>query len=138
MKELTLQAVTKNLPKVAEFINRELEALACPLKARTQVDVVIDELFANIASYAYTPGTGEVTVRFAFDASSRRVELVFIDRGRPFDPLAGADPDVTLPAEERQTGGLGIFLVKKLMDSVEYQYRDGQNILTVRKQIDTR
>ena len=135
MKELTLKAVTENIPKVTEFIERQLEALNCSPKAKTQINVVIDELFANISFYAYAPDTGEATVRFAFDESSGRVVLMFIDRGKPFDPLAGADPDVTLPAEERETGGLGIFLVKALMDSVEYQYGDGQNILIVRKQI---
>ena len=92
-----------------------------------------DEIVTNISMYAYAPGTGDFTVNFAFDGEERAAEITFVDEGVPFDPLAKDDPDVTLSAEERQIGGLGIFLVKKTMDDMTYRREDGKNILTIRK-----
>ena len=96
---------------------------------------VIDELFANIAHYAYEGGIGDATVRFDFDEAARTASITFIDSGIPFDPLKKADPDVTLSVEEREIGGLGIFMVKKTMNALEYRHENGMNILTMRKQI---
>ena len=135
MKELTLAATVENIPAVTEFIDAELEALDCPMRAQMQIDVAIDELFGNIAHYAYAPETGEATVRFDFDAPTRTAIVTFIDAGTPYNPLAQTDPDVTLSAEERTIGGLGIFLVKKTMDGMEYAHRDGRNVLSIRKKI---
>ena len=98
-----------------------------------QLDVAIDELFTNVASYAYPEGTGEVTVRFTCE--DRLVSVTFLDRGIPFNPLERPDPDVSLPAAERKQGGLGIFLVRKTMDDVQYRFEDGRNILTILKHI---
>ena len=95
----------------------------------------MEEIFINIASYAYRPGEGPVTIRVSVEEDPIRVTLTFIDNGKPFDPLAREEADVTLPAEKRRIGGLGIFLVKKTMDSVTYEYKDGQNILTVVKNV---
>ena len=135
MKELTLAATVENLARVLEFVDEELEACGCPPRAGMQIDVAVEELFVNIARYAYQPGTGEATIRFERreDPSRAEVEITFLDRGVPYDPLAKADPDVSLPAEEREIGGLGIYMVKKSMDDVAYAYRDGQNVLTIRK-----
>ena len=135
MKELVLKAKLENIPEVTAFIDEQLEALDCPMKAQMQIDVAIDELFSNIARYAYAPGEGDATVRFSFDEQERAAEITFLDSGVPFDPLAKADPDVTLTVEEREIGGLGIFLVKKTMDSLTYRYEDGKNVLTLRKRI---
>ncbi len=135
MKELTVKATLENIPRVTAFVDAQLEALDCPVKAQTQLDVAIDELFSNIARYAYAPDTGEATVRFAFDGESRTVVITLIDSGVPFDPLAQAEPDVTLSAGEREIGGLGIFLVRRIMDSVDYSYENGNNILTIYKRI---
>ncbi len=135
MKEITLKAVIENIPQVTAFVDEQLEAIECPMKAQLQLDVAIDELFCNIASYAYGGGEGEATVRFAFDAAARRVSLDFIDGGMPFNPLTSKEPDISLSAEERSVGGLGIFLVKKTMDRIAYRYEAGQNILTIEKQI---
>ena len=132
---MTLAATVENISRVTAFIDAELEALDCSMKAQMQIDMAIDELFGNIAHYAYAPDEGEATVRFEFDALARIVSITFIDSGVPFDPLARLDPDVTLSAEERQIGGLGIFLVKKTMDDVIYRCENGQNKLTVRKRI---
>ncbi len=135
MKELTIDAAIENIDKVTEFINSELQALDCPPKAEIQIDVAIDELFGNIARYAYNPETGSATVRFEIEKEPLSVIITFIDNGKPFNPLKKADPDVTLSAEERQIGGLGIFLVKKTMDMIDYKYIDGQNILMIKKKL---
>ena len=134
-KELKLEANLNNIPRVMAFVDKELEALKCPLKIRMKIDLAIDELIANVANYAYASGKGEVTVRFAFDETDRMVSITFIDEGVPYDPLKKRDPDVTLSAAERQIGGLGIFLVKKTMDSMEYKRENDCNILTIYKKI---
>ena len=135
MKEIVLDAVIDNIHAATDFVDAELEALDCPMKAQLQLDVAIDEVFTNIASYAYPDGGGTATVRFDFDADARTVRVAFIDSGVLFDPLKKADPDVTLSAEERSIGGLGIFMVKKTMDGMYYERRDGMNVLTIEKKI---
>ena len=135
MKELTLPATLENISEVIAFIDAELEAVDCGIKAQTQIDVAVDELFGNIVHYAYAPDTGEATVRFDFDEETRTARIDLIDSGIPFDPLAQADPDVTSSAEERKIGGLGIFLAKKTMDNLRYERVDGRNILHIQKKI---
>ena len=135
MKELTLEAVKENITAVTMFVDEQLEALECSMKAQMQLDVAVDELFTNIASYAYPSGTGNATIRLDFDPADRMFSITFIDSGIPYDPLEKPDPDVTLSAEERSIGGLGIFLVKKTMDDMTYRYENNQNIVTIRKKI---
>ncbi len=130
-----MEAVTDNIPRVTAFIDEQLEALDCPMKAQMQLDVAIDELFGNIAHYAYAPGSGKATVRFHFDEATRTASVVFEDRGVPFDPLKKSDPNVNGAAHEREIGGLGIFLVKKTMDHMAYRFENGMNILTIQKKI---
>ena len=134
-KELTIEATVENIPSVTDFVNAELEALGCAMKAQMQVDIAIDELFGNIAHYAYDPETGPATVRVEVEEEPMCVVITFIDHGKPYDPLLQDEPDVTLSAEDRKIGGLGVFLVKKTMDAVSYEYRNGQNILTIKKNI---
>ena len=135
MKEWTFEAKVDRIPWLTERVDALLEDLDCPMKAQMQIDVAIDELLANIASYAYGTGEGEVTVRFDFQPGDRTVALTFIDSGIPYDPLAKPDPDIALEVEKRSVGGLGIFLVKKTMDDMTYARRDGRNVLTIRKRI---
>ena len=135
MKELTIAATVENIEAVTDFVNEQLEALDCPMKAQMQLDIAIDELFGNIAHYAYHPNVGDATVRLEVAEDPRAVLLTFIDRGVPYDPLAKADPNTGLSAEEREIGGLGIFMVKKTMDDMFYEYSEGQNILTIKKKI---
>lgn len=135
MKELTVDAAVENIEVVTDFVNEELEKLDCPVKARRQIDVAIDELFGNIARYAYSPDVGKATVRFSVEENPLEVTITFIDNGVPFNPLEKSNPDTHLSAEERPIGGLGIFLVKKSMDMVEYEYKNGQNILKIKKNI---
>ena len=133
MEELTIEATLENVPVVTAFVDRQLEALDCPIKAQMQIDIAIDELFGNITHYAYVPDIGHATVRVEVEEDPLAVVITFIDNGRPYDPLSGTDPDVTSSAEERPIGGLGVFLVRKTMDDVSYEYKDGQNILRIRK-----
>lgn len=134
MRELTVKATIENIGKVTDFVNEQLEEANCPIKAQMQINIAIDELFGNIAHYAYNPEIGSATVRVEVTKSPLAVIITFIDNGVPYDPLAREDPDTSLSAEERQIGGLGIYMVKKSMDEISYKYQDGQNILTIKKQ----
>ncbi len=131
--ELTVEAKDENLAQVMAFIDGQLETLDCPLKAQMQIDVAAEEIFVNIAHYAYAPETGPATIRVETAPEQRTVTITFLDGGVPYDPLAKPDPDVTLSAEERQIGGLGIYMVKKSMDEVQYEYRNGQNVFMMKK-----
>ncbi len=133
MEKLDILAKTENLDTVIDFVNKHLEGVECPMKIQMQIDVAVEEIFVNIANYAYGTGEGPATVRINFDNQNKIVDITFIDNGVPYDPLAKEDPDITLSAQERQIGGLGIFMVKKSMDDVTYEYRDGHNILTLKK-----
>ena len=135
MKEMTIEAKVENIPAVTEFVDGQLEAHGCSMKAQTQIDIAIDELFGNIANYAYETDDGAATVRVELKEDPLSVVITFIDNGVPYDPLKKEDPDVTLSAEEREIGGLGIYMVKKSMDGVDYEYKDGQNILKITKNI---
>ena len=135
MKEWTLPAAIEKLPEVTAFVDEQLEACDCSMKAQMQIDLAVDEILTNIASYAYAPGTGDMTIRVDVDPETRMATIVFLDSGVPYDPLQKADPDTTLSADERQIGGLGIFLVKKTMDEMFYAYENGKNVLTLKKKI---
>ena len=133
MKELDIEALVDNLDAVLAFVDEQLEKADCPLKIQMQIDLAVEEIFVNIANYAYQPETGPAIVRVEVRPDASAVSITFIDHGVPYDPLAKADPDVTLPTERREIGGLGIFLVKKTMDDVRYEYVNGSNILTIVK-----
>lgn len=133
MKELTVEAVVWQIETVTEFVNAELEKMDCPVKARRQIDIAIDEIVSNIAYYAYGEKTGSVTVRIEALLEENGVQLIFLDEGVPYDPLTRQDPDISAEIEDREEGGLGIFLVRKTMDDMKYEYKDGQNCLTIRK-----
>ena len=133
MKELDIEAVVDNLSQVLEFVDEQLESTGCSMKSLMQIDIAVEEIFVNIARYAYDPATGPAKLRVEVKPDGSAVTITFIDHGVPYDPLAKADPDTTLSADERQVGGLGIFLVKKSMDDIKYEYIDGSNILTIIK-----
>ncbi|MBQ7480306.1 MAG: ATP-binding protein [Lachnospiraceae bacterium] len=135
MKELSIDAKVENLGKVLEFTDRELETLDCSVKVQTQIDIAVEEIFVNIASYAYVDGVGKADITIEHEEGSQFVSITFTDQGIPYDPLKKEDPDVTLSAEEREIGGLGIYMVKKSMDDVIYRYENGSNILTLVKNL---
>jgi len=133
MKEITVAATVENIEAVTDVVNQQLEAVDCPMKALMQIDIAIDEVFSNIAHYAYTPETGNVTVRIEVEDNPQAAVITFIDSGVPYNPLTQTEPDITLSADERPIGGLGIFMVKKTMDELSYEHKSGMNILTFRK-----
>ena len=134
MKELTIEAVSENIDLVTDFINEQLDEIDCPMKLQVKIDIAVDEIFGNIAHYAYAPNTGQVTVRVEL-TEEPSVIITFFDNGIPYDPTAKADPDITLSIEDREIGGLGIYMVMKSMDEVSYEYKDGQNILIIKKNL---
>ena len=133
MRNLTIEALTDNLQAVLDFIDTELEGADCPMKTQMQIDVAVEELFVNVAHYAYTPTTGEARIDIEITEEPKKVVITITDSGIPFDPTAKPDPDVTLSAQERQIGGLGIYMVKKSMDTLDYRYEDGKNIVSITK-----
>lgn len=133
MKELTVEATPENIPVITTFVDEQLEQYDCPMKAQAQIDIAIDELFGNIVRYAYHPEIGSATVQVEVTEEPLAVVITFIDQGKPYDPLAKEDPNVTLSAEEREVGGLGIYIVKKSMSEITYEYKEGRNILKIRK-----
>ena len=130
---ITVSAAAESIDKITEFINAELESLGCDMKAQKQIDIAADEIFSNIAHYAYENGEGNAEIRLEKSDSPKAVTLTFTDSGAPYNPLEKPDPDVTLSADEREIGGLGIYIVKKTMDEVKYERKDGKNILSVIK-----
>ncbi len=135
MKELTVEAVRKNTYKVLAFVDEELEAAECPMLTQTAIDVAIEEIFVNIANYAYGEETGTAVIQVTMHEDPLSVVITFIDSGKQYDPLTRPDPDITLPSNKRKKGGLGIFMVKKSMDDVNYEYKDGKNILMIKKKL---
>lgn len=133
--DLHIEATPENLPAVLEYVDRHLENAGCSMKAQMQIDIAVEEIFINIARYAYSPEVGMAAIRIEVFDDPLRVAITFTDQGVPYDPLAKKDPDVTLSADERPIGGLGIFMVKNSMDDMTYEYRDGSNILTLIKNI---
>ena len=135
MEEMTVQATVDNVEAITDFVNKQLDALHCPIPVKIQIDIAIDELFSNIVNYAYSPEEGPVTVRMDVADEPHSVIITFIDHGKPYNPLTTAAPDISLAAKQRPIGGLGVFMVKNTMDDVAYEYRDGMNILTIRKKV---
>ena len=135
MTNKTFPAKTESLTEVLGFVEETLEGFACPMKIQTAICVAIEEVFVNVDHYAYPEGEGDMSLHIGFDGGSRAITFRMTDKGVPFDPLKKPDPDITLSAEEREIGGLGIFIAKKTMDSISYAYENGENILTMIKKI---
>ena len=135
MTKNTFPAKVEALSEVLGFVDRMLELYECPMKTQVAICVAIEEVFVNVAHYAYGDGEGDMTLGIDFDEESRTITFRMTDKGVPFDPLKKPDPDITLSAEDREIGGLGIFITKKTMDQVTYAYENGENILTMIKKI---
>ena len=133
--EIKVEADKDNLSDVIAFADAHLEQADCPVKTQMEIELALEEIFINIAKYAYAPGFGEATVRVEITDEPKTAMITLKDQGMPYNPLEKDDPDVSLPAEERDIGGLGIFLTRKTMDEVTYEYADGSNILTMKKQL---
>lgn len=133
MRELKIAALNENLPEVLKFIGESLENAGCKPADSTRIEVAVEEIFSNIANYAYNPETGSATVSVELSENPLKVIISFADNGTPYNPLAKEDPNLNLAISERKRGGLGIFMTKKFMDKVSYEYKDGMNILTIEK-----
>ena len=134
-KELKLSACDENMRTVLEQVEQMLEQTSCDEMTQMQIVMAAEELFVNIAHYAYGGEPGEAVLTMKVMQEPERFHMTFRDRGIPYNPLEHKDPDITLPAEEREIGGLGIFLIKKTMDKMEYEYRDGWNVLSIEKRL---
>ena len=132
-EELVVEAIVENLDTVNDFIHRFISQYQCSKRTVMQLDLIVEEIFVNIASYAYAPNTGSAKILLEINPEPLSVTLTFIDTGVPYNPLSNSDPDISLAAEDRQIGGLGIFLTKKLVNEISYQHEDGQNILQLTK-----
>lgn len=135
MKRLTVPAKAECLDEINAFVGGELEQYECPVGIQMQIELAIEEIFVNIANYAYKPVDGEAEIRCEVLRDPLRVIIQFLDKGRPYDPLAKEDADTSAEALLEREGGLGILLVKKTMDDVKYTYEGGKNILTIQKNL---
>lgn len=135
MKELQIASIVSNIDEVTDFINQELDEFDCPMKIKIQLDVAIDEIFSNISNYAYNGKEGNVLIQTEYEKDTNMISIRFIDSGIPFNPLKHKEPDVTMSASQRQIGGLGIFLVIRTMDKVNYEHQDGKNMFTIWKKL---
>ncbi|MBR6451517.1 MAG: ATP-binding protein [Lachnospiraceae bacterium] len=132
-REFVTGAKTENLGAVNVFVEEILDQTACPDAMRMQILICVEEIFVNIASYAYQDGDGDAVVFAQALEDPAGILIRFSDEGIPYDPLAKEDPDITLSAAQRPIGGLGIFMTKKMMDEVSYEYSDNRNVLTLKK-----
>lgn len=135
MNELSVDATIENLDKIVDFVDAKLDSFDCPIKSKIEIDIALDEIFSNIVHYAYEDKVGKATIRIGQSEDKKEIIIQFIDSGVPYNPLLKEDPDVNLSAEERKVGGLGIYIVKQSMDKVEYEHKNNQNILTIKKVI---
>ena len=135
MENLIVTAEVKNLDAVTDFVLQRPEIAACPKNTQLQLRLAVEEVFVNIASYAYDPSIGPAEVRCEVLDDPLRVVIQFLDHGKPFDPLAREDADTSEEALMERIGGLGILLVKETMDEVSYSYEEGKNILTILKKL---
>lgn len=136
MSEITVLAVTEQLDTVIQFVDQHLEAAHCSGKVIGQIELAVEEIYTNIANYAYHPENGTAKICCEIKGEPLQVIIGFSDEGKPYNPLERQEPDLTAGVEEREIGGLGIFLVRKIMDAVDYQFVDGKNILTIRKNVE--
>ena len=135
MHEIKLMASDETLYTVIGEIEKLLDENQCPETLKMIMLVAVEEIFVNIAHYAYGGKPGEAAIGLDVIPNPKSCRIVFRDRGVPYNPLEKTDPDITLSAEEREIGGLGIYMVKQSMDDINYEYKDGKNILSIKKKI---
>ena len=132
-KTMTLDATIENLYPILDVVDEELARVDCDKEFISNINICVEEIFVNIASYAYGENIGKAKI--GLEITEKEFIMVFCDSGTPYNPLARANPDIELSAEERDIGGLGIFMVKEMMDSVTYEYKEKKNCLRITKNI---
>lgn len=135
MDTITLPAKIENLPTVLNFIHNQLNGLDILENILFELELAIEEVYVNIARYAYGEGEGEVTITSCIGGNPLQIIIEFRDSGIPFDPLKNEDPDFSLKTEEKEIGGLGIHLIKKNVDYIGYEFHNGENVLTLKKSL---
>ena len=136
MAVLELTADASHLRDVQAFVKAQLKAARCSGRSEMIIDIIVEEIFVNITSYAYADSSGKVTVAAGLTDDESALVIMFVDEGTPYNPLAKADPDVTAKASDRAIGGMGILMVKKMADGMTYRYQNGQNVLTITKKLE--
>jgi anti-sigma regulatory factor (Ser/Thr protein kinase) len=145
MKNIIISADKEELNAVLDFINKNLDFLNPSPKFRMELELSVEEAFSNIANYAYSIKNSNnqrnnpediVTVNYHVEKNPLKVVVEFLDYGTPFNPLKTQDPDTSLSSEDRSIGGLGIFLIKKNVDNIEYKYENNKNILILEKNLE--
>ncbi len=135
MHKITVPAKIENLQKVFNFVNKQLNSVAYNMKSRLQLELSIEEAYVNISKYAYESDEGKVEILSRVDEDPLQITVKFMDSGIPYNPLKNEDPDIYTNTEEKELGGLGIFLIKKNVDNIGYEYLNGKNILTIQKKL---
>jgi anti-sigma regulatory factor (Ser/Thr protein kinase) len=135
MNKIIVPAKIENLHNVLNFVSKQLNSVDYIMKARLQLELSIEEAYVNIANYAYEAEEGEVVICSKIDENPLEITIQFIDCGIPYNPLKNEDPDISLETKEKEIGGLGIFLIKKNVDHIAYEYKDRKNILTIKKKL---
>ena len=135
MQELIIEARLENLDAVNDFVHNSIADVECSKKVVMQLGVIVEEIFVNIASYSYPEKVGMATIQSKIQENPAAITLTFIDNGIKYNPLEKDDPDLELSAEERDIGGLGIYLVKNMVEEISYSYADNKNILTITKNL---
>ncbi|MDE6742634.1 MAG: ATP-binding protein [Lachnospiraceae bacterium] len=130
---ITVEAVMGNLEEIRSFVRKKLNETEGDMLSCITLEMVVEEIYTNIASYAYGKHTGIVTVKYSAKQEPLELIVTFMDHGIPYNPLEHKDPDIKAPLEERKIGGNGILMAKKMMDDMQYEFKDGMNILTIRK-----
>ncbi|MCK9150620.1 ATP-binding protein [Methanobacterium alcaliphilum] len=135
MSKITVPADIENLSKVINFVDHNLETLDIPIKIKYQLELAIEEAYVNIAKYAYKNEKGDALIKLQLKEDPLLINIQFMDSGIPYNPLEKEDPDISLKTAEKTVGGLGIYLIKKNVDYVDYEYANGKNILTIQKKL---
>jgi anti-sigma regulatory factor (Ser/Thr protein kinase) len=129
----TLEAAPENFAAAQKQVRAFLEPCSCSMRTLLELDMLVEEIFINIANYAYPNGTVTAAIDLALNDNNDTLTITFRDKGIPYNPLERTSPDITSPASARQIGGLGIFLVQKYSDQLSYSYEGGENRLTLHK-----
>ncbi len=135
MKTVEVPAKLRELDYVRAFADEILTGTTASTEDRLAIELAVEEVFVNIVKYACLPETGKITISCEHDSDDRSVVIKFLDQGHPFNPLSMKEPDVKADLSERKPGGLGIYMLKKLMDRVEYDYVGGSNRLVIWKKL---
>jgi serine/threonine-protein kinase RsbW len=131
MVQLQVNGELESLSLISEFLVNSLNKFGMGDHDLFQTQIAVDEAVTNIIEHGELAPPNKITLKC--EKKGDRIQVIIEDKGKPFDPTTLAEPDITVPLEERKTGGLGVYFIKKYMNQVKYEYKDGHNILTMIK-----